>query len=115
MNDGFGVGMRGEAMAARFEVLAQLGIVVNFAVQHHPQRSIFIRERLMAAGQVDDAQAAKSEAEPGVGENTFIIGTAMNDRLGHAMDELLPDLVPPLVFEYPADSAHRGVFPLFLS
>ncbi len=63
MNDGFGVGMRGEFMPAGFEILAQLGVIVNFAVEHDPELAVFVRERLMAAFEIDDAEAAETEAE----------------------------------------------------
>ena len=106
MNDRFGVRVSGEFMAARFQILAQLGIIVNFAVEHHPELAVFIRERLMPAGQIDDAQAAETQAQASVDENAFIIRAAMNDGFVHPMDELLRDGLVPLVFENAADSAH---------
>ena len=49
MDDRFGVGMRGEVVTAAFEVLAELGIIVNFAVEHDPKLAVFIGKGLMAA------------------------------------------------------------------
>src|SRR5271170_1995507 len=60
----------------------------------------------MAADQIDDAQAAETEAQATVDEYAFIIRAAMNDGFVHAMDELLRDGLVPLVFENAADSAH---------
>ena len=63
MDDHFGVGVGIEAMAGLFEFLAQLGEIVNFAVEHHPDGFVFIVDGLVAAGQVDDAEPAHAQAD----------------------------------------------------
>ena len=70
MDDALGVGIRAEAMPARFEIGSQLTVVVDFAVEDDPHRFVFVGERLMAGAQVDDRETAKAECgrEAGVNE-----------------------------------------------
>ncbi len=55
VNDGFGIAVRAVAVAARDELFAQGEMVVNLAVEDDPESAIFIRNRLMSAGNVDNA------------------------------------------------------------
>src|SRR5215813_10334602 len=48
VDNGFGVTPRIEEMSFRFEFGSQVRIVVNLAVQHHPNGLIFIVNRLLA-------------------------------------------------------------------
>src|SRR5512136_1441938 len=54
VNDGLGIAMRAVAVAARDELLAQGKMVINFAVEYDPERAVFVRNRLMSAGNVDN-------------------------------------------------------------
>ena len=65
MDDRFGVAVRAEAVAARFEVGPQLAVVVDFAVEGDPDRLVFVRQRLPTGGEVDNRQPAKTQHRPG--------------------------------------------------
>ena len=54
MHDGFGVCRSSKAVAARFELGAQLAVVINLAVEGDPDRLVFVGQRLMTAREVDD-------------------------------------------------------------
>ena len=54
VDDGLGVAMRAEAMAAGFEVRPQLAVVVDFAVEGNPDRLVLVRQRLSPGGEVDN-------------------------------------------------------------
>jgi hypothetical protein len=109
MNDGFSIGTCSEVMAAREQVIAKLGEIVNLAIEHHPDAAVLIGKRLMTAGEIDDAEAPKTKTQTAVNENAFVIGTAMDDGVGHAANERLGDRVAPLKLKNSADSAHsRG-------
>ena len=56
-----GVAGRPEVMPAGFEAAAEGGEVVNFAVEDGPDRPVLVRERLVAAGEVDDRQATEPQ------------------------------------------------------
>ena len=83
----FGIGLRGETMAAEDEAFTKLAIVVKFAVENNGDVVIFVPNGLMAAGKVDDAEAAHAQREtgsPGLGQQeTFFIRTAMKHGRGH--------------------------------
>jgi len=86
VNDYFGVGLCRESMAERGETRAQLFEVVYLAIENRPDRSILIRDWLMPAGDVDDAEALTAEpgdCPPAVGalrgkdDDAAIVGTAV--------------------------------------
>ena len=52
---------RVERVPAGVELRAQLAIVVDLAVEDHPDRAVLVADRLMAAGEIDDAQPAHAE------------------------------------------------------
>ena len=65
VDDHFGVAVRAEAMAGAFQPPAQLAEVVDFAVEDDPDRAVFVRQRLLPAGQVDDRQPAMAQGHAG--------------------------------------------------
>ena len=88
------------------EIAVELRVVVDFAVQHHPQAAVFVRKRLMPAGDVDDAQAAESQANSRADEDAFIVRAAMDDGFRHAVHELFGDLASLVEFKNAANAAH---------
>ncbi len=58
VDDDFGVGVRAEMVAARFERRAEMREIVDFAVEDDADRAVFVVDGLMAAAEIDDAQAA---------------------------------------------------------
>jgi hypothetical protein len=83
----FSVGLRGEAVAAQLQRVAELAVVVKFTIEDYGDVAFFVPDGLMAAGQIDDAEAAHSESEAGsarfVEEEAFFIGATMEKRGGH--------------------------------
>ena len=57
VDDGFGVGVGAEEVAARDELAAQLDVVVDLAVEDDPDGLVLVGHRLAAAGEVDDAES----------------------------------------------------------
>ena len=55
MHEYFGVGLRGEAVAAKKEGFTQLAIVVEFAVENDRDVVGFVPDGLVAAGQINNA------------------------------------------------------------
>src|ERR1700733_13977392 len=93
-------------MSAVDEVLVQLRIVINFAVQHYPDAAILVGERLMATSDVNDTEAAKSQADARAQECAFVVRAAMNDRVGHATDNLTGYRSTLVEFKKSANTAH---------
>ncbi len=88
MNQYLGIRLRGEAMTAERQSLAQVAIVVQLAVEDDRDVLGFVPDRLVAAGQIDDAQPAHPQCESRrpriVGKNAFFIRAAMAHRRGHS-------------------------------
>src|SRR5205823_1390310 len=62
MDEDFGIGvMRGEFMAAADKLLTQLGVIVEFAVEHDADLAILVPHRLVAACNIDDRQPPMPE------------------------------------------------------
>src|ERR1035438_1598715 len=73
-------------MAATFQIWSQFLKVVNLAVEDNPDRFVFVKYRLMAAGQIDNAQPPHAQAHASLHENAFVIRTAMYDGLAHLVN-----------------------------
>ena len=86
MDDGFGVGLGAERVAAGLEIAAQLAMVVDLAVEDDPHRAVFVGHRLIAAGAIDDGQAPVAERQPRRVEVAAAVGAAMVEPVGHRPD-----------------------------
>ncbi len=71
-------------MAVAFELAAQLAIVVDLAVADQQDRAIRVVQRLLAAREVDDRQAAMPERRTLVVIDPFAVRPAMRERVQHA-------------------------------
>src|SRR6476469_6143841 len=83
MNKGLSVTISAKLVAARDKVLPEFLVVVDLAVKDHPDRPIFIRDRLMASAEIDDAEASHTYATRAVGVDAFIVRAAVPDEVGH--------------------------------
>jgi hypothetical protein len=81
--------------------VSQLPVVVYLPVEHGPDRSVLVAQRLMPGLEVDDAQAAMAHAYPMVDELALVVRTAMHDGIHHPMQERL--VLQP---DESADAAH---------
>ena len=82
VDDGFRVGVRVEDVSAGLQIPAQFPKVVDLAVEYHPDRSVFVPDRLAAGSDVDNAQTPHAQTDPRAEVITFIVRTAVGD--GHA-------------------------------
>ena len=83
VDDGFGVTVGGVAVAARDQLLAQGKMVVDLSVKDDVERAVFIGDWLMAAGHIDDAEAAHADASRAIGIETFVVRSAVGDDTAH--------------------------------
>jgi len=63
MDDHLSVSLSTKHVPFSQEEGAQLLVVIDFAIEHNPNRTVFVRERLMAAFEVDDREAAKAQTD----------------------------------------------------
>ena len=87
VEDGFGVGAVGVAVAGLFQGGAEVGVIEDFAVEDDEVGAVFVGHGLVAAGDIDDGEAAEAEGGPGVAIVAGIIGTAVADGVRHTLDD----------------------------
>src|SRR5436309_15422484 len=96
-------------MTAAPQLRPQFLEVVDLAVENSDDAPVFIRDRLLAPAQVDDAQAAHSERHFFVEIHAGIIGTTVANHLEHVAENLSVRAIMRFVFVETADATHSLV------
>ena len=91
VHDGLSVAVGIEPVTTAFEFLAQLAIVVDFAVENDPPRLVGIVNRLLAAFQIDDGESTHRETDTIVEIKAVFVRTAMMDRRVHLREQIAID------------------------
>ena len=73
-------------MAEGSKLFAQSHEIVDFAIADGGDSAIFVPNRLGAARDVNDAQAADADDSGGRREKSFVVGAAVTERAKHAAD-----------------------------
>src|SRR5713226_5845297 len=89
VDNNFGVCVGLEDMAGSFELRAKLLEVVNLSVQYYPDRFAFVGARLVAAGQVNNAQPTHPQCDSSAEIMAFIIWASMHDGAAHSCQQRL--------------------------
>src|SRR5579871_4513104 len=108
MRDEFRIAMRGKAVSFRFELLLDFEVIEEFAVEDGGDGAIFVVKRLFAVREADDAETAVGEADAGLLEITVLIRAAMNDGVGHALQNAVRHGPVPRQIHNPCDAAHAS-------
>ena len=66
-------------MAGRLELRPDLRVVVDLAVEDDPDAVVFVGQRLLTGGEVDDAEPPVRKPGEGVAVEARFVGTAMGD------------------------------------
>ena len=106
MKDAFGIGFRREAMAAAFEVGTKLGKIVDFAVEDDPGAAVFVKDGLVAGGEIDDGKPAHAEARAIGYVDAFIVRAAMPDCVAHVAHESFGNVALARCADDSGNSAH---------
>ncbi len=106
MRNDFRVAVRDEAMAFRREFFASLDVIEQLAVEDHEEIALFVRHRLLAIGQSDNAQPARGERDTGPLEKSLLVRTAMEDRARHLLHHTGWRRALPGQIDDPCDAAH---------
>src|ERR1700693_5070765 len=86
MDNHFGIGVGIELMSAAYQLFAQMWIVINLSIEHHPNAAVFVVDWLLSTGKIDNAQAPHAQAHATLGIDSFVIRAAVDDGLSHAAD-----------------------------
>ena len=92
VDDDLGVAVGLEDMALGLQFGTQIHEVVNFAVEHADNGAVLVVHRLLARGQVNDAQAAEAQRNGrarviAADVVAFHIGTAVDDAIRHFVQD----------------------------
>src|ERR1039458_8565194 len=87
VEDGFGVGASGVAVAGLLEGGAEGGVVEDFAVENDEEGGVLIGHGLVAARDIDDGKAAETEGGVGVAVVTGVIGAPVANGVRHALED----------------------------
>ncbi len=87
VQDHLRIALGGEGVAQREQLLAQRLVVVDLAVVGDDQRAVLVVDRLRAAAQVDDAQAAVPQGRMLVDIAALAVGAAMRDDVRHPLQD----------------------------
>ncbi len=106
MNDGFRVAVGAVLMAAGNQLLAQCAVVINFAVEDDPKRTVLVRNGLVACLQVDNAEAAHADPGSAIGVEAVVVRPAMRHGMAHFAQRRRtgPRVAPE--FKNAGDAAH---------
>ena len=93
VDEHLGVGVRGEPVARGLELLPELAVVVDLAVLDDVDRAVLVRDRLVAALEVDDRQPSRREAGDRVEKDAATVRPAVHERLVHRLENVPVDAV----------------------
>jgi hypothetical protein len=95
-------------MAPAFERVPESLEVVYLTVEDAHHRPILVRDRLVTSMQINDGEPphAKSDTPLGIEEEPFVVGTSVNEGIGHGVDVLGANFYILAQAELSGDAAH---------
>ena len=108
MRKDFGVASAAKSMSRSLELAAQELMVVELAVLNRPHLAALVREGLVPALDVDDAEPAYAEGDSSIDVGSTVVRAAMSHDVGHPIERGRLDYRPrlPADLDDSADSAH---------
>jgi hypothetical protein len=92
MDQALSIGRRRELMATFSEIASQLPVVVNFPVEDHPHRAIFIMDRLLPGMHIDDRQPSHAQSHAISKVKPIVIRAPPPNERTHLPDQRLINL-----------------------
>ena len=74
-----------KTMAFCDEFFAPLHVVEEFSVKDHEDTLVFVRHRLLALGQIDNAQPSRGERNSRSFEKTFLVRPTVSESTRHSL------------------------------
>src|ERR1700749_2625284 len=106
VDDDFGVGMGPEGVAKPRQLRRQRLKIVDLTIEDDAHRAVLVELRLVAGHEIDDCEPAVPQAYPRHTMETFAVGSAMNEDIGHPAQQDAIDLAAPVEIENPGYAAH---------
>src|SRR5207253_9471520 len=114
VNDDLGVGPGIKAVAPRLQLPAQLGEIVDLAVEDRPDVAILAVDRLLPGVDVDDREPTHCEAGVALEIVPCVVGTPVDEGLAHRAKRLGLHGTIRLRIELTDDAAHCELSVAFL-
>ena len=86
---------------------AQLAVVVDLAVEDHPDGAVLVGDRLVAGRDVDDAQAPHAERDAVLDVEALVVRSAVADDVAHALQQRGPLLARGAGLTIPFDESRN--------
>jgi alpha-L-fucosidase len=102
----FGVSLCFEVVTATLKLGAEIEKVVDLTIENHPDGSVFVKDWLLTARQINNAEAAHSEGDITLDKDAFGIRTTVNDGFTHAVNESRVDLFTTIGIDHSGNSTH---------
>src|ERR1041385_2462112 len=83
MDDRLCIAVGAVAMPERLQRSSELGMIVDFAIEDDPDCAGLIADRLMSAGNINNAETAHSNADRAIRINALVIRPTMCHRATH--------------------------------
>src|SRR5215831_21062109 len=109
VHDGFGVGTRAVGVTAGFELASDERVVVDLAVEDHPDVAALVGQGLLAVPEIHDAQASMAERGLSVAVDAAVVGSAMRDHVAHAGHPARRVEIELLGGDEAGDAAHNWI------
>src|SRR2546426_7192665 len=106
MDDHLRIRLGAEPMPLGLEMWAEFPEVINLAVEHDRNSAGFVKNRLMAGGEVDDAEAADPQSDPPLPEHALIVWPAMLEARTHALQLHVVGELGGLIMHDTGNAAH---------
>ena len=88
MNDDLRVSLGLEDVSLGPELFSKLFVVVDFSIEYDPDGTIFVRNRLMAAIQIDDRKSSKTKPYRARHVIPFVVRATMVNGIRHPLEEV---------------------------
>src|SRR5688572_2769777 len=111
MNHDLAVAVGREPVAASAQIFSQSLEAIDLAVADGPNGPVLVRDRLMAAGEIDDRQAPHADQHAAAHVFAGVVRTAMARHVAHALEQAAVELaaVEGQDSVDPAHSAYRSL------
>jgi hypothetical protein len=83
VNDCLGIAVCVKGVTEFFEFLAQLAVVIDFAVENYPGGAVLVVNRLLSALKIDDGQPAHTQANRSIEVEPVVVRAPMTNGFAH--------------------------------
>src|SRR6266699_3828278 len=83
MKDGFSIAVSAVGVSTGDQWFAQRLVVVDFAIEDHPERAVLVAHGLVAGGEIHDAEPAHADADAILRIDPLVVRPAMGHNVTH--------------------------------